>query len=81
MIEILMSACPIETFKLNFYCYQLELNQMLGWKISKVGKHQLIHNPFSPDDLDLLSLSFIADRCGHGSSVEKNWITVDNLCI
>ena len=72
MIEILMSACPIETFKLNFYCYQLELNQMLGWKISKVGKHQLIHNPFSPDDLDLLSLSFIADRGGHGSSVEKN---------
>ena len=69
MIEILMSACPIETFKLNFYCYQLELNQMLGWKISKVGKHQLIHNPFSPDDLDLLSLSFIAD--GDGSSVKK----------
>ena len=47
MIEILMSACPIETFKLNFYCDQLELNQMLGWKISKVGKHQLIHNSFS----------------------------------
>ena len=66
MIEILMSACPIETFKLNFYCYQLELNQTLGWKISKVGKHQLIPNPFSPpDDLDLLSLSFIADRPDH----------------
>ena len=42
-----MSACPIETFKLDFYFYQLELNQMLGWKISKVGKHQLIHNSFS----------------------------------
>ena len=54
MIKILMSACPIETFKLDFYFYQLELNQMLGWKISKVGKHQLIPNPFSPDDLDLL---------------------------
>ena len=72
MIEILMSACPIETFKLNFYFHQLELNQTLEWKISEVGKHQLIHNPFSPaDHSDLLSLLMTWGFVGPAIKVKK----------